>query len=323
MKKLFFLFAAAALLTACSSDELSETTGGGGTPTNPDTEQYVSSGTVEFANGTSMSLGMFDENGNPVTRAGETVNFTIDLELLQDEIFDDVESYVLKADDFAIRKDGVYLDPDTATIDGGNEAKILENVLINTQKIFDGTESFLVSVNGLQNLDFEPKTDKDGNVIGYPNYSFEAYIWIENKELKDDGTGGYGELFQDEDKFDWIGVTSGIKNKTYAEWLAENPKAETGQDWSKAIFEAKDAKYSEGGDLYNGLVVRYNVYRGLQGRNGDTPYIKVSVSVDKELPTTVGEKKNDFTYVNSGSDNNAVAPHKSLSKDSSDILSVK
>lgn len=320
MKKLFFLFAAAALLTACSSDELSETTGGGGTPTNPDTEQYVSSGTVEFANGTSMSLGMFDENGNPVTRAGETLKFTIDLEQLEDGIFDDVKSYVLKADDFAIRKDGVYQKIEVEGENGNNKGT-LDNIEIVTDKTSGA--HFLVSVNGLDKLEFTPILD-DNQIKGYtPNdWTFETYIWIENKKLLDDGSGSFGELFTDTTKFAWIGQEEQILeyNWRYADWLAANYGVETGQDWSQAIWEAQDAKFSA--DTYEGggFIVRYNVYRGLQGKNGDTPYIKVSISVSKKVPTTIGsnDEKNECTWVSI-----PYTPNKSLSKDSSDILSVK
>ena len=291
MKKLFFLFAAAALLTACSSDELSETTGGGGTTTNP-TEEYTSSVDIELENGTALSVNAVDNETS--TRAGSnesgTCNFVINLNKLSTEVVDVLRGlgdYKLKADDFAIRIDGEYTN---IKIENNNVQKWEMNVL--------SEQDLTVTVKRLEELDFSNVHD----------YTYECYLWIENKTLLDDGTGGYGELFKDDTKSNWI-------QKSWP--VAEGE--ETGMDLSESIWKA----YNENPEEFfttmeGGFLVRYNVYRGLQGKNGDTPYIKVSVHVEKQDQTTVGEKKNDCTWVRI-----PYTPNKSLSKDSSDIISVK
>ena len=297
MKKLFFLFAVSAMFAACSSDDQTEIVNGGGNTDTP-TEMYVSSGSVSFENGTGMSIGVLDESGNPATRAESALNFTIDLKQLQDDILSKYENYILKADDFAIRVDGDWQDIDVESTTSGNRAS-LDNIMIETAK----GEKLLVAVNNLQNLVFNEVKDELGNVTGYtPNdYTFEAYIWIENKALLNDGTGGYGELFTDQDKFDWIGFDNEQAQILYYKDLPID--TETGQDWSESIFnEGNSVKFSAE-EPKLGLTVRYNVYRGLQGRNGDTPYIKVSVSVTKEAPTTIGGKDNQFTFVDYKSEN--------------------
>ena len=274
MKKLFFLFAASALLVACSSDDQSDVVQGDNPVTEP-TEATVPAATVEFTNGSEISVGGLDENGDELTRAGGNVNFTIDLNKYEDvkggnSILRDKGDYVLKADDFAIRVDGDYvegIEPVNNKVEY-DAIKIVENNL-------------KVSVKKLQKLDFSKAKD----------YTFEVYLWIENKKVLDDGTGGYGELFDDNDKINWVG-TDFFENK------------EAGEDISETIWEA----YGEDGSKFfntteGGYLVRYNVYRGISGKPsgeyglGDTPYIKVSIHVEKQDQTTVGEKKNDCTYV--------------------------
>lgn len=311
MKKLFFLFAAAALLTACSSDELSETTGGGGTTTNPDTEQYVSSNTVEFTNGTAISVGALDENGVP-TRAEESVNFTIDLNKLENDVLKGLSDYVLKTDDFAIRVNGDYLEG-VEPVEGENK--------VENSSILVSENDLSISVSDLQNLEFTKEIN---------DYTFEVYLWIENKKLLNDGTGGYGELFTDSIKMVWINnVWPVVDDKapgydlSFDIWraYADNTKFTDFVPGNSADIIANYADYN-GRDFFNtsegGLLVRYNVYRGLQGKNGDTPYIKVSIHVEQQDQTTVGNKGNQATWVSI-----PYTPHKSLSKDSSDILSVK
>ena len=274
MKKLFFLFAASALLVACSSDDQSDVVQGDNPVTEP-TEATVPAATVEFTNGSEISVGGLDENGDELTRAGGNVNFTIDLNKYEDvkggnSILRDKGDYVLKADDFAIRVDGDYvegIEPVNNKVEY-DAIKIVENNL-------------KVSVKKLQKLDFSKAKD----------YTFEVYLWIENKKVLDDGTGGYGELFDDNDKINWVG-TDFFENK------------EAGEDISETIWEA----YGEDGSKFfntteGGYLVRYNVYRGISGKPsgeyglGDTPYIKVSIHVEKQDQTTVGEKKNQATWV--------------------------
>lgn len=301
MKKLFFLFAAAALLTACSSDELSETTGGGGTPTNPDTEQLASVATVDYENGVQIAIGALDENSETATRVEENnnpeghVNFVVDLSKFND-VLEEFGNYKLKADDFAIRLDGEYQN----IVPVNNKAGFWE---LQMEEM-----DLMCAVKNLETLAFDI----------YDDVTFEFYLWIENKKLLNDGSGSYGELFDDDDKSWWISETTG-------NWpVAEGE--ETGMDISKAIWDkttcgqsdCRGEEFFEKGAQDAGLLVRYNVYRGLQGKNGDTPYIKVSIHVEQQDQTTVGNKGNQATWVSI-----PYTPNKSLSKDSSDILSVK
>lgn len=268
MKKLFFLCAATALLAACSSDGVSEMIEGTEGVAPSVESEYPSAGAVEFTNGTAMYVGALDESGKPLTRSTNgTVGFCIDLGKFND-VLKGFGDYKLLADDFAIRRDGEYVE----------NLKIVDNT-VNKFKIQLSEEDLKISVENLQNLNFN-KAD---------NYTFETYLWIENKKLLNDGTGSYGELFTDEDKADWIAVEN---------WpVAEGE--ETGVDLSERLWN-KDGAYFTSGSADKGLLVKYNVYRGLQGRNGDTPYIKVSISVEKPEKTTVGDEeksKNECTWV--------------------------
>lgn len=299
MKKLFFLFAASALLVACSSDDSSETTGGGSTTT--PTEQYVSSRTIGFTNGTSMSIGDLDGEGNPATRSGECVNFTVDFkEIFYNEARQDVlegfGEYVIRPDDFAIRVDGQYVPDIKPDFDESSGTTQYDNCLI---KIVENNMKF--SVNNLQNLDFTSAGE----------YTFEMYVWVENKKMLEDGT--YGELFTDADKFNWIGFDNSAAMIDRYEDLPEG--TETGLDLSYPIWKwyATDAGYffkdetNREGEAYDGYtffntteggyLVRFNAYRGLQGVNGNTPYFKLSVHVSKQKAGGQNENKNQAYWV--------------------------
>lgn len=307
MKKLFFLFAAAALLTACSSDELSETTGGGGTPTNPNTEQIVSAQTVEFNNGVEVAVGALDNA--TATRAADNdnpeghVNFVINLNKLNvvnddgevvSDVLKDFGDYKLKVDDFAIRRDGKYVN-DITPVNNKYTYYTIEMV----------EDSLKVAVKNLDLLKFEDSYDQ------CKDYTFEFYLWIENKKLDtENGTGGFVERFGPEEKVKWI-------QKEWPVAEGEDP----GCDLSHNIWRANGENgnnFFEEGAKDCGLLVRYNVYRGLQGVDGNTPYIKVSVHVEKKDQNTPNSIKNECTWVRI-----PYTPNKSLSKDSSDILSVK
>lgn len=271
MKKVFFLCAAAALFAACSSDDAGviENVDPGVTP--PAEAIYAASGSVEFTNGVTMLVGALDENEEAITRSveGESVEFCIDLTKLENDVLRGFDDYKLKADDFAIRVDGEYMENIVAN---NNKVETL-----NIQLIEQGLK---VAVKDLQKLNFN-KAD---------NYTFEVYLWIENKKLLDDGTGAYGELFTDADKKDWI----------YSQSWPVAEGEETGVDLSEKIWIANG---SDGSAFFTedspaaGLLVKYNVYRGLQGRNGDTPYIKVSIHVEKPEQTTVGAGENQATWI--------------------------
>lgn len=267
MKKLFFLFAVSAMFAACSSDDQTEIVNGGGTTTDP-TEEYSSSVDIELENGTALSVSAVDKE-TPTRAAAaenETCDFVINLNKVKFDVMNELGDYKLKVDDFAIRIDGEYTN---IAVDNNNVQKWNVNVL--------SEQDLTVAVKNLGVLDFTKAKD----------YTYEVYLWIENKTLLDDGTGGYGELFTDEMKGNWIQST----------WpVAEGE--ETGLDLSKAIWLAYGEKPEDFfTTMEGGYLVRYNVYRGLSGLDGDTPYIKVSIHVEKQDQTTVGEKKNDCTYV--------------------------
>ena len=266
MKKLFFLFAISAMFAACSSDDQADLQGGN--PVTDPTEEVTSAATIEFENGTALSVSAEDKD--TPTRAAEagteTCDFVINLNKLKSDVMNELGDYKLKVDDFAIRIDGEYTNIE---VENNNVKKWDVNVL--------SEQDLKVAVKNLGVLDFTNAKD----------YTYEVYLWIENKTLLDDGTGGYGELFTDEMKGNWI-------QKAWP--VAEGE--ETGLDLSKAIWLAYDEKPEEFfTTMEGGYLVRYNVYRGLSGLDGDTPYIKVSIHVEKQDQTTVGEKKNDCTWV--------------------------
>ena len=178
--------------------------------------------------------------------------------VIPDDVISD--EYTLRADDFAIRVNGEYIDAikvdgNTATLDG--------------IKIEDDNH-LTVTVNGLlQNIDnFNVGTD----------YTYECYMWINNSKLLDDGTGGYGLLFTQDMYEEWV-------NPAWDEY-ADDPY---GCDITHRIYATlRDQLKSPAG-----FEVRFNVYRGLSGRQtnadgeydvngyGDTPYVKVSIHVQR------------------------------------------
>ena len=296
MKKLFFLFAASALLVACSSDDQADLQGGN--PVTDPTEATVSVATVDYENGVQIAVGDLDGSA---TRASEDeninpeghLNFCIDLNKLAEEAKDvlgEFENYKLLVDDMAIRQNGEYVNVVSSS-----------NNKINRWSVYMEEKNLKVAVRNIETLAFDI----------YDDMTFECYLWIENKKLLNDGTGGYGELFTDQDKFDWIGFDNAKAEINYYKDLPED--AETGVDLSKSIWDATTcgAATCQGEEFfepnakseYTGYVVRYNVYRGLQGLNGDTPYVKVSVHIAKPEQTTVGDKGNQATYVDYGSEN--------------------
>lgn len=178
--------------------------------------------------------------------------------VIPDDVISD--EYTLRADDFAIRVNGEYVDAikvegNTATLDG--------------IKIEDDNH-LTVTVNGLlENIDnFNVGTD----------FTYECYMWINNSKLLDDGTGGYGPLFTQDMYEEWV-------NPAWDEY-ADDPY---GCDITHRIYATlRDQLKSPAG-----FEVRFNVYRGLSGRQtnadgeydvngyGDTPYVKVSIHVQR------------------------------------------
>ena len=178
-----------------------------------------------------------------------TTGGEIEIPIKIDDIIN--EDYILKADDFAIRVNGDYMAD--IEIEGGNSAKLDGVKIVN--------DALTIIINGL--VDNPAVTE--GN-----DYTYECWIWVENKSLLNDGTGGYGPLFDYGKYEDWANPDGDPDT--------EDPY---GYDMTKRISESGKVKSPAG------FVVRYNVYRGLAGRmdadgHGDTPYIKVSVSVQKD-----------------------------------------
>ena len=178
-----------------------------------------------------------------------TTGGEIEIPIKIDDIIN--EDYILKADDFAIRVNGEYMDD--IKIEGDNSAKLDGVKIVN--------DALTIIINGL--------VDNPAIIEGN-DYTYECWIWVENKSLLNDGTGGYGPLFDYAMYEDWANPEGDPD--------AEDPY---GYDMTKRISESGKVKSPAG------FVVRYNVYRGLAGRmdadgHGDTPYIKVSVSVQKD-----------------------------------------
>lgn len=274
-KQILFLFAASALFAACSSDDMPVTNGGG--EDNGQTvvdENLPSSVSVATAEGLGMSVGALDNAAD--TRA-ESDEVYFDIQPYTDQILAQWEEYVMKVDDFIIRKNGDYLDV-TPMKDGENGA---------TGSYFKMTrnEDLKVRVEGLEKMIHNPNYDDV--------YSFECYLWVENKkQMEENGVllDEWEELFSYEDKLGWIGGKENLGNSGIDVTL-------------KGTVGLHDKSDSEQGEPEFGYNVSYNIFRGISGRAmdedgnfdpdglGDTPYIKVSINVIRladDEPTVVG-----------------------------------
>lgn len=280
-KNLLFLFAASALFAACSSDELPNgNTPGDGEQTTE--EVYASSVGVTTEEGLGMRVGALNDT-KAVTRIGEgEVYFTLEI---PDDVLSQWESYVLEADDFAIRINGEYVK--VTPISDSNGAGYMSN------KIQITGDDLTIQVEGLQ-IDLQPALQTQ------PEITFETYLWIEN-QIQDPTENGitYVERFTYADKLAWIGLNSSGE---------VNADTERGYDVTQMVADDNGAVlHSTITENQNkpeyGYSVRYNVYRGLQGNPidadgnvdavdglGNTPYIKVSIHVnqlDSDVPTEV------------------------------------
>ena len=172
-----------------------------------------------------------------------------------------VDDYTLNADDFAIRVNGEYVDDITVE---GNTASLGDI------KIVD--DNLTISLSGISSENIKPGND----------YTYEVWLWVNNRKLLDDGTGAYGPLF-----------TAGM----YEDWVNPDNDPYTDDEFGCDITSllTDDQVYSPAG-----YVVRYNVYRGLSGHVdaatgwGDTPYIKVSIHVQAD--ETAAEDTNVGVY---------------------------
>ena len=280
-KNLLFLFAASALFAACSSDELPNgNTPGDGEQTTE--EVYASSVGVTTEEGLGMRVGALNDT-KAVTRIGEgEVYFTLEI---PDDVLSQWESYVLEADDFAIRINGEYVK--VTPISDSNGAGYMSN------KIQITGDDLTIQVEGLQ-IDLQPALQTQ------PEITFETYLWIEN-QIQDPTENGitYVERFTYADKLAWIGLNSSDE---------VSADTERGYDVTQMVADDNGAVlHSTITENQNepeyGYSVRYNVYRGLQGNPidadgnvdavdglGNTPYIKVSIHVnqlDSDVPTEV------------------------------------
>lgn len=267
-KHLLALFAASALFAACSSDEMpnnpQENNGDNGQTTVID-ENLPSSVAMTTEEGVGMSVGALDEAAD-TKASGNEVYF--DIQPYTDNILAQFEGYIMKADDFVIRVNG---DPLHVTPIKG------ENGVTKQKFKITRDQELKVRVEGLESLTYNPNYDDV--------YSFECWLWVENKKQKQKEENGvlldeYEELFSFEDKLNWIGGEENLENSGVDVTL-------------KAIIGLHDKSVTEPeeGQPEFGYKVSYNVYRGISGRAvnedgefdkdglGDTPYIKVSVNV--------------------------------------------
>ncbi len=276
-KQILFLFAASALFAACSSDDMPVTNGGG--EDNGQTvvdENLPSSVSVATAEGLGMSVGALDNAAD--TRAESDGEVYFDITIYGDDVLAKYGDYAMRADDFAIRINGDYLHVTPVETEEEHGVTKQSFKLVRTYKL-------KLRVSGLETMTYNPAYEDV--------YSFECFIWVENKTNKvveGKPIDEYEELFTLGDKYAWIG--------------GENNKAESGFDVTlKSVAKLHDSSNGEEEDQPEyGYKVTYNVYRGISGRAvdedgnfdpnglGDSPYIKVSVNVIRtadDVPTNV------------------------------------
>lgn len=161
-----------------------------------------------------------------------------------------VDDYILRADDFAIRVNGEYFEDITVE---GNIASLGDIQIVD--------DRLTITVSGLS----------EENILPGNDYTYEVWMWVNNRTLLDDGTGNYGPLFDAAKYAEWVDPTYPVKDP-----YSDDP---FGCDVTSLLSD--EQVYSPAG-----YVVRYNVYRGLSGSvvdgYGDTPYIKVSIHVQRD-----------------------------------------
>ena len=200
-----------------------------------------------------------DEPEDPDTPTGEGyIEITLPTGITED--------YTLKADDFAIRVNGEYIED--IKVDGNTA---------NLGDIQITDDNLTITVSGLSY----------DNIIAGNDYTYEVWLWVYNRKLLNDGTGGYGPLFDTPEMYEeWVNPY----NDPYKEGMINYDPY--GCDFTSLLT---------GDDVYSpaGYVVRYNTYRGLSGHvdedgYGDTPYIKVSIHVQRD--DTAPEDRNVGVY---------------------------
>ena len=194
-----------------------------------------------------------------------SIDFDIDLSDVLEQAF------TMETDDFYIRINGDYIESAT-WIDG------VKSTSNKAQIGIDGSNDNLrISIIGLEQI----PTDK----AGY-DYTFEAYLWVKNEAPLNDGTGGTGQLFDEDMKKLWVNYKEGQDSEAGCNINVPGGTGD-GLDLTDLTWRGPDYGYE----------VRYNVYRGISGRPatdgegnytskyGDTPYIKVSVHVKRVADT--------------------------------------
>lgn len=262
-KQILFLFAASALFAACSSDEMPINNGstpeGGEEPT----EVYASTYSATSEEGFGVTIGDLSASATKADATTDQVSFelTIPDEILRNQ----AESYVLEADDFAIRSDGEYVSFEKTENSHSASYGLVE--ITRNGKLG-------IQINGLENI--LPSGEKRHEI------TFEGYLWIQNEkeEVTENGVIMV-ERFTWEDKLAWIGREGKIDATVTRGW-----------DATKMVSQQENGAVLINGE--NGYGVRYNVYQGLQGTQyneagqqddecglGNTPYIKISVHVNR------------------------------------------
>ena len=176
------------------------------------------------------------------------------------------EAFVMETDDFYIRINGDFIET-ASWIDGVSSTSNKASLGL------DGQTNLTVGILGLDNI-----TDMQE---GY-DYTFEAYFWVKNETPLNDGTGSYDQLFDEEMKKLWVNAAYNDKE------AGCNINCQADGEDGLSLTKVND--YPE-----CGYEIRYNVYRGISGSPytsetneglvtplGDTPYIKVSIHVQKD-----------------------------------------
>ena len=172
----------------------------------------------------------------------------------------------METDDFYIRINGDFIET-ASWIDGVSSTSNKASLGL------DGQTNLTVGILGLDNI-----TDMQE---GY-DYTFEAYFWVKNETPLNDGTGSYDQLFDEEMKKLWVNAAYNDKE------AGCNINCQADGEDGLSLTKVND--YPE-----YGYEIRYNVYRGISGSPytsenneglvtplGDTPYIKVSIHVQKD-----------------------------------------
>lgn len=301
-KQILFLFAASALFAACSSDELPTNNGsneqGGGEET---TEVTATSVSVQTSEGVGLTVGALDGAATKSESKGVYVNLPIYLEADQEgaALLKKWAGYIAKVDDFAVRKNGDYLEIQN---NGDKEANWNSIILREIDNGFGGISNLGVEVTNLENLATVEDPKKTGD-----DYTFEFYLWIDNRQPANDGSGSYVDLFDQADKWAWIGgkdahygddpLETGIDiTHYYATYYESGEDQITGEalagEWvSYAQFKNDTTTGKD--PVEEGYAGQFNIYRGISGKletdggdyvedaMGNTPYIKVSIHVQR------------------------------------------